>query len=82
MPVMHDRYIMYREETFLVVRFFVCGAITKLGLGHINVDVTRSNKIRHKLTLGWTPRKGRSARRRDHYLHNTQQTQETKIVSR
>jgi hypothetical protein len=80
MPIMHDHFITYREETFFSGKILLCGAIVKLD--HITVEFPRSNTIRHKLTPNLTPLKRRSARRTDRYLNNTRQTQETNIVSR
>jgi hypothetical protein len=50
------------------------------GLSRLTVEVYRSHTHTHTHThTGRTPLNEWSARRRDHYLHNTQQTQETNI---
>jgi len=45
----------------------------------VTVEVSRSDKIRHTHTAGRTPLNQWSHRRTGHYLHNTQQKQETDI---
>jgi hypothetical protein len=50
-------------------------------LGRLIVEVRGSHTIRHSHTLGRTPLNEWSVRRRGRYLHNTQQTQETNILT-
>jgi len=49
------------------------------GLDRLTVEVSRSQTIRHKHTLGRTPLNEWSARRRGCYLHHTHYTQQTNI---
>ena len=54
-----------------------CGETAQLGPCCLIVEVSRSHTIGK--TSGRTPLNERPARRRGHYLHNTQQTKQTNI---
>jgi hypothetical protein len=49
------------------------------GPGHLAVDVSRLHTIRNARTHAWQDSCERSARRRNRYLYNTQQTENTNI---
>jgi hypothetical protein len=60
-------------------RIVFCGAAAHLGSWRLMFEVSRAHTITHTHTPGRTLLNELSAFRRDRYLHNTQQTQETNI---
>jgi len=62
--------------------FFFCGAAASSGLGLLIAEISMPPTIRRAskhTTRDRSPLTQRSTRRRGHYPHNTQQTQETKV---
>ena len=56
-----------------------CGATAKTGPKLPRLEASRSHAIRQARALGWNPVNERSARLRDHYVHCSQDTQETDL---
>ena len=87
----HVDIIVFRDVTsFSLVEVHRCsGIITSLsvtqqpnsGLGRFIVEVSISHTIRHTRIPRRNPLKEWLPRRRSRYVHNTQQTQETNILS-
>jgi hypothetical protein len=79
---LHNSYLLFLFYLIVLHRllyFFFVAQQPKWSLWPLIFEFFRSHRIRYTHTAGRTPLNQWSARRRGHYIHNTQQTQQMYI---